>query len=145
MGLLSFERRWLLAAFETILPGGVGPMLPADVGERTAGFVDELFVRAPTETLVGVRAALWLVTLGPLLWRLKLRPFHRLRPADRVAFLEALEGSRVHALRELPALLKLLACTARAGLPSTQRAAGQARPDATPPEWARASDRGARS
>lgn len=137
MRLARFERRWLLTIFDAIAPGPDDGGLPVSGGDGAVGrFVDDLMVRAPLEPRIGLRAALWLVTLGPLVWRLRLRPFGRLPRAERTAFLDALAASRVYTLREIPTLMKMMLCMGLFALPSAQRALGAAAEDADRPAWA---------
>src|ERR1700757_3647747 len=100
--LLRFERRWLVRIFETILPSGAG--LDRGAADVPMGrFVDDFAAHAPLATLIGLRAALWLVMLAPLLW-LRWRPFLGLRDADRVQVLERLRRSDLYLVRESAAL-----------------------------------------
>ncbi|MEZ4264904.1 MAG: hypothetical protein R3F39_00895 [Myxococcota bacterium] len=140
MRMTRLERRWLLRIFAAMVPG------PASGGFAVAGddvgvarFLDDLEARSPLEPLLGLRIAVWMVTLGPLVWRLKLRTFGRLAPDDQVAFLDALSASRVYVLRELPVLLKTFLCMGLFALPAAQRAIGLPVSDEAMPRWARPS------
>ena len=134
MRLFSFERRWLRALCEAMLPSGVRQDLPGAADVPLERFFDEFTTTVPFEAALGVRAFTWLLTLAPLGW--KLRTFGGLRPADQVRLLEAMETSRFYAVREIPGLLKLVACLAWASQPTVQRALGVTRPDEAPPPWA---------
>jgi hypothetical protein len=135
MTFFSFERRWLRAVQGAILPSGAHPKL--DLGARDVPldrFVDDLLLRAPPLALLGVRASLWVITLAPLA-RGRLRLFSGLAPYEQVALLEALARSRIHVLREVPVLLKTLACLGYCGVPEVQRRVGIAPVASTPPRW----------
>lgn len=134
MRLAAFERRWLRALCEAMLPSGVRQDLPGAADVPLERFFDEFFARAPFETAFGVRALTWVLTWMPLGWRL--RRFGRLSPRDQVRFLELLDGSSVYVLREMPGLIKLVAALAWCAQPEVQRALGVSRVDTSPPDWA---------
>jgi hypothetical protein len=134
MRLLSFERRWLRAICEAMLPSGVRQDLPGAADVPVERFFDEFTTTVPFDAAIGVRAFTWLLTFAPVFW--KLRTFGSLRPADQVRMLEAMEGSRFYVVREIPGLIKLVACLAWASQPPVQRALGVPRPDDRPPPWA---------
>src|SRR4051794_33178551 len=73
--MFRFERRWLLRVFETVLPtfendgGKNGQGVPAALGVADVPmgrFVDDLLTHAPLLSVIGLRAALWMVMLAPL-------------------------------------------------------------------------------
>jgi len=134
MRLFHFERRWLRSLCEAMLPGGVRPGLPGAGDVPLERFFDEFTRSAPLDAAIGVRAFTWVLTLAPLVWRL--RTFGSLRPSDQVRMLHALEGSRFYVVREVPGLIKLVACLAWASQPEVQRALGVPQPDDRPPPWA---------
>jgi hypothetical protein len=137
MTFFSFERRWLLAVLDAILPSGAHPRLV--LGARDvpmARFVDDLLLRAPALAAIGLRASLWGVTLAPLA-RGRLCLFPALAQEDRVALLDALACSPIHLLREVPVLLKTLACLGYCGLPEVQRQVGIEPAPHVLPRWAR--------
>lgn len=133
MRLFSFERRWLRALCEAMLPGGVRQDLPGAGDVPLERFFDEFTATVPLQAALGVRAFTWLLTFAPVPW--KLRTFGGLRPADQLRLLEGMETSRFYAVREIPGLLKLVACLAWASQPDVQRALGVPHPDANPPDW----------
>jgi len=135
MKFFSFERRWLRAVLDSILPSCAHPTL--DLAARAVPldrFVDDLLLRAPTLAVLGVRASLWVITLSPLA-RGRLRLFRSLAPYEQIALLEALARSRIHLLREVPVLLKTLACLGYCGVPEVQRRVGIELVASTPPRW----------
>lgn len=137
MRMSRLERRWLLGIFEAMAPGperGGLAIGGGDVG--VARFLDDLEARAPLEPRVGLRLAVWLVTLGPIVWRFRLRTFGRLSRADQVAFLDAMAAHRVYVLREIPMLLKTIMCMGLFALPAAQRAMGMPTTDEQAPRWA---------
>jgi hypothetical protein len=133
--LLRFERRWLVRVFETILPSGAG--LSHGAADVPMGrFIDDFVRHAPLATLIGLRAALWLVMLAPLVLR-RGRTFLGLAEPDRVQLLERLRRSDRYVIRESAALLKLVACLGFCGLAAVQEPLGVYPTDDTPPVWAR--------
>jgi hypothetical protein len=135
MQLMQFERRWFLTLADAMLPSGVRQGVPGAADVPMSLFLDTFFRESPFETTLGVRAFTWILTLLPLMWRL--RTFGGLRPRDQIRFLDKLEGSRFYALREMPGLIKLVACLGWAAQPEVQRALGVSQPDTTPPAWGR--------
>lgn len=134
--LTSFERRWLLTICDTIIPSDSHDELTAGASAAPLGaFFDDVFARSPVDMRAGIRAATWVITWLPLFWRLKLRPFGRLRREDRVALLTSLAGSRFYLVREIPNLLKIIACMGWSSMPAVQAQLGMPNPDATPPDW----------
>jgi hypothetical protein len=135
MQFRSFERRWLLAVLAAILPAGAHPRLSLGARDLPLGrFVDDLLLRAPLLAVIGLRASLWVVTLAPLA-RGRLRLFPALAPDEQIALLDALSRSPVHLLREVPVLLKTLACLGYCGMPEVQRQVGITPVAAAPPPW----------
>ncbi len=125
MKLLSFERRWLLTILAAMYPSGADERLPvgaADVPVRS--FLDELWRYAPTETLLGVRLATWVISWSPLFTIGRPTTFARLREADRVRVLSRLASSRLYAIRELAEMLKMMGAFPYAGHEAVQRAVG---------------------
>lgn len=135
--MTGLERRWLALVFEAILPDGVSPGFPGMRQVPLASFLDDFESAAPGRMLAGVRLALAFVFLGaPLVFLGRLRTFAGLAPEDRLELLKRLRASDVYVLRELPVLLKSVACLAHGGLPEVQRQIGIPW-EGPPPVWAR--------
>jgi hypothetical protein len=125
MGFASFERRWLAAVFETILPDGVVEGFPGASRVPLDRFVTDISGVAPWRMVMGVRLALWFVVfLGPLVALGRPRTFLGLAPDDRLRLLRELHASHIYVVRELPVLLKSVACLGYCGLPEIQRRIG---------------------
>ena len=125
MKLRGFERRWLEAIFGTILPDGDPSGLPGAAQVEWKPFLDDFASAAPARMLLGLRAALWFtVLLAPLLMLWRVRTFARLGGAERLRVLRALRESRFYLVRELPVLLKSVACLGYCRLPAVQRKVG---------------------
>lgn len=120
--------------FDAIIPAGADERLPT--GARHAPhhrLVEELGRYAPGHFLLGLRAAVWLAYLSPLPWAL--RTFGGLDTTRRVRHLERLAGSRLYILREVPMLLKMVACLAYGALPEVQAHIGLPPAGEAPPGW----------
>jgi hypothetical protein len=132
--LWRFERRWLLRVFETVLPAA--PPLLGAAQAPLGPFVDDLLRRAPLAAVLGLRAALWLVMLAPLVAGRRCT-FLGLDPAARLALLERLCRSDRYLVREAALLFKVIGCLGLCGLPPVQERVGIHPVDARPPPWAR--------
>ncbi|RME56996.1 MAG: hypothetical protein D6795_00265 [Deltaproteobacteria bacterium] len=125
MKFFSFERRWLLGIFETILPGETNDRL--EIGARDlpmAAFLDDFLAHAPWRMRAGLRVALWVVQFSPLFLLGRLSPFTRLSLEEGERCLTRLGENRSYLLRELPLLLKMVACMGFCGHPEVQRRIG---------------------
>jgi hypothetical protein len=132
--LLPFERRWFRTVFDAILPSGASERLPAGASAVPYdGLLDELFRYAPAQFLLGLRAAVWIAYLSPLV--IRLRTLAGLPHRDRVAHLERMGRSRLYVLREIPMLLKMVACLGFGALPEVQSAVGLPPAGEEPPTW----------
>jgi hypothetical protein len=136
--MFRFERRWLVALFEALLPSGVDPRFP-DGADRvpTGRYVDDFVTHAPLETVFALRAGLWVAMLAPPFLLRRFRTFMGLAPGEKVALLEALLRSRIYLVRETALLFKIFACLGPCGLPAVQARIGIHPIDGQPPEWAR--------
>ena len=138
--LFRFERRWLARVFETVLPSGADPTMPLGARDVPMGrFVDDLLANVPPLTVLGLRAALWMVMLAPLPVLGRFRSFIGLAAADRMALLDRLRRSNRYVVRESVILFKIVACLGFCGLAPVQRRLGIHPTDSTPPPWARGS------
>lgn len=139
MRLFGFERRWLLAVFETILPSGTSG--GTRLGARDlplSGFVDELVRYSPLDVVWGIRLSLVMLLFAPLFVLGRWRTFHGLDAEARLACLEQLRASSLYVVRELPLFFKLLACLGYAGHPSVHAELGIEPRDEQPPSWEQA-------
>src|SRR5207237_3936327 len=134
----QFERRWLLAVWDTMLPSGAAPRLPIGARDVPMGrFLDEAERSLPLRMRFGLRLSLWvIVVFAPLLIG-RARTFVGLAEADRIRALARLSASASYLLRETVSVVKLIGCLGYCGLPSVQARIGITPLDETPPEWAR--------
>jgi hypothetical protein len=138
MTLASFEKRWLLVIFETLVPSGADERFPSGAREAPMDrFVDDLLAHAPAHFCLGLRACLWILTLSPIFVLGRLGTFGSLESSERLALLRRFSASPNYVIREMPLLFKTVACLGFCGLPDVQSRLGIHPVDATPPEWAR--------
>jgi hypothetical protein len=111
------------AVIDTLLPSSADPRLP--LGALESGFEDFLdeFEAGASPRLReafgwALFAAAW---VAPLLIR-RLPPISRLEPAERTAALQAMERSRLAALRQLMRVLKTVVALHYGGLPAVRQA-----------------------
>lgn len=133
--LLRFERRWVVAIFETVLPAGERA-LPLGAADAPLGrFLDDFLARAPLMAVLGLRASLWLLMLAPLFVLRRPRTLLGLSRPDRLAVLERLRRSDVYLVRESALLFKIVGCLGFCGLAPVQQRLGIFPTDSTLPPW----------
>jgi hypothetical protein len=136
MSWFTFERRWLLAIFAAMLPAQpAGPLTKGVDDVPLDRFLEDFLPGAPAQVRLGLRAATWLITFAPLWATFRPRIFPWLPSAEGAALLGRLSRSRIHLIRELPELLKLVVTMGYFALPEAQRALGADTPDALAPDW----------
>jgi hypothetical protein len=134
--LFRFERRWLLAVIETVLPAGEAG-LPWGAAHAPLGrFVDDFLARAPLPAVLGLRAGLWLVILAPPFVLGRPHSFLGLPPQQRLALLDRLRRSDRYLVRESALFFKIVGCLGFCGLAPVQRQLGIHPTDGTLPPWA---------
>lgn len=139
MTLKDFERRWLLAIFDAVVPSGADERFPEGAKDAPMGrFVDDLLAHAPDHFCLGLRACTWVLTLSPLFVLGRFATFGSLEPSERLELLRRFSTSSTYVVREMPLLFKTVACLGFCGLPDIQKRVGIEPVDAIPPEWARA-------
>jgi len=135
----GYERRCLLAIFETVLPSGAAERMPFGAADVPMGrFLEDFFRHAPAQVRFGLRACTWLVALSAPFVLGRFRTFLGLAPGERLELLARFGRSSSYLVREVPLLFKTVACLAYCGLPDVQSRLGISPVDATPPSWARA-------
>lgn len=109
MGWLGFERRWCDALFGAMIPASAGRPGVCDLD--LAAFWAQYEESAPPLAKLGLRAAVWLLTLLPIVFG-HLRPFTSLDPAQRDAFLVEASVSPFYLVRQLVMAVKTFAAFA---------------------------------
>lgn len=138
MTFLGFERRWLLAVFDTVAPSGADERVPVGaLGLPMDRFLDDLIANAPVHFLLGLRACAWVVMFAPPFVLGRFATFNGLSPTERLELLERLGRSNTYVIREMPLLFKTVACLGFCGVPEVQSRIGIHPVDGTAPAWAR--------
>jgi hypothetical protein len=105
--LFGFERAWARAALDAIYPAAACKALPQGIATSDVdGFMDDLFVHVPLMVWLGLRVAIWIVALAPIVLLRRLATITTLRPADRAVVLQRLVASQRYAVRQLVIALK---------------------------------------
>jgi hypothetical protein len=84
------------------------------------GYLVDTLKRIPLEPVIGIRAAIWIVALAPLVVLRRARTLAGLAPSDRELVLVALATNPVYAVRQLVLALKALAALLYAGSPTVR-------------------------
>jgi hypothetical protein len=137
MRLFDFERRWLLAVLDVLMPSGTPGGLA--LGARDVPldrFLDELWAFAPRRVLLGLRATLWVLVLCPVFVLGRFALFVSLAPQEQLAVIERLRSSDSYLVRELPLLFKMVGCLGFCGMPEVQSALGAPPKSSERPSWA---------
>jgi hypothetical protein len=105
--LTPIERRWGALALEAIFPRSAD----ARYAERTAEAdpdrdLDELLRAAPAMTALGIRAAIVMYGLAPLVLLRRLATFDALTEDERIELAARLSRSPVYLVRQMSMLLK---------------------------------------
>ena len=131
--LAKFERGWAKAAFGTIFPGSndATPMLHAEQMEID-GFLREVCGRVPLQAALGLRIAIWIVALAPLVVLRKFATIRGLDVADRERVITKLLASPSYAVRQLVMILKTIGALVYAAHPSVRVRMHVAPPNARP-------------
>jgi hypothetical protein len=121
MKLFAFERTWVAAAFDAVLPEGTA--LPHGIARMDPGrFYDGAVQAAALEQSIGLRVSLWIVALAPL-WLLRTpRTIASVGHDDRRRVLESLLASPVYVVRQLVAAFKAMASMLYAQSPAARAA-----------------------
>ena len=106
------ERRWRDTLLGAMIPGAPERSLPALGDFDTRAFWRQFGRVAPPLVRLGIRVAVWVITLAPLFVIGKLSLFRKLKAPDRERVLRRLGDSRFYLLRQLVLAVKALACFA---------------------------------
>ena len=113
--LTRFEIDSAKAAMIAIFPGSDG-IASMDI----EGYLTDTLKRIPLEPVIGIRAAIWIVALAPLIVLRRARTLAGLAPSDRELVMVALATNPVYAVRQLVLALKALAALLYAGSPTVR-------------------------
>jgi len=104
MPLTTIEKRWARVALETMFPSqeNVRGADAMDSGEALEGICQTV----PARVALGLRAAVWLVALAPLLVAFRLRTLASTASGEREKLVLAMLSHRAYFVRQLALLLK---------------------------------------
>lgn len=108
MKLAAFECRWAEAVFGAIFPGSAEEGLAGIGTMNVVVFLSDVMRNLPRRAALGMRLAIWLVSLSPLILIGRLALFAGLTAADRERVLQRLATSPRYGLRSLILLLKTI-------------------------------------
>jgi hypothetical protein len=115
MKLMRCEERWAEAAMGAIFPGsrryGLADIRAMDV----PAFLRGLLGAVPAHAALGMRVAIWLVALAPLVVLGRFATIAGLALPEREAVLARLVASRTYAVRQLAMVLKATGALLYAG------------------------------
>lgn len=107
---MRFEQRWRDQLCAAILPRDRDGGLPGIGDLDTSCTWPRLLDKAPSVFRIALRFAVWSLTLSPLLMLGRPRLLGSLRREDQERVLVRALGSRLFALRQVTAALRLAAC-----------------------------------
>jgi hypothetical protein len=115
MELTRWENRWAEAAIGAIFPGsredGFADVRAMDI----PGFLQRVVRSLPFKAALGLRLAIWLVALAPLLLLRRFVTIAGLGPEEREAVVARLVASPTYAIRSLVLILKTMGALLYAG------------------------------
>jgi hypothetical protein len=104
--LSQTERQWAHTALTTIFPSGAHPRVRgADVIDGGAA-LEGVCQQVPARVALGLRIAVWLFAMSPMIVLLRPRTLRSLDAATRERVVLGLLSSRVYVVRQLALLLK---------------------------------------
>lgn len=115
MKLAPFECRWAEGILSTIFPGSAEEGLDGIGTMDVAVFLRDVMRSLPLRAAFGMRIAIWLVSLAPLVVIGRLGLFASLGVTDRERVLQRLVASPRYGLRSLVLLLKTIGALLYAG------------------------------
>ena len=110
------ELRWARAAFETIFPENATARLPMGIARLDVeGFLSDVRARSPLDAALGLRIAIWIVALAPIVVLRRFATIASLSRPERERVMRALLASPVYGVRQLVLLLKAIGALLYAG------------------------------
>lgn len=137
--MFSFEQRWTRRIFEGLFPAGQAEGF-AQGGDSGAlgGFVTDLVRYAPPISILGLRAATWIIWWGPLFFVGRLRTFEGLSPETQARMLTRMSTSALYPIREVALLVKTIGSLGFCSRLDVQAQVGITFDGAEEPAWTRA-------
>jgi hypothetical protein len=130
--LTKLELSWAAAALGAIFPGSREAGLADISAMDVAGFLREVCRCVPLRVVLGLRLAIWIVTLAPLFVLARFATIRALGADDRERVVAAMLASHSYAVRSLVMILKAMGALLYAG-DERVRARMLAAPERRPP------------
>jgi hypothetical protein len=115
MNLTKLETTWAEAAMGAIFPGSRDAGLADLRGMDLRGFLSQVMSTVPFQAALGLRLAIWIVALAPLLVLGRFTTVVGLDRAAREDLIARLLANRSYALRSLVLILKTIGALLYAG------------------------------
>jgi hypothetical protein len=115
MKLSRFENAWAMVALSAMFPGSSETGLEGIGAMDVPGFLEDVMRTRPFRAALGLRVAIWMVALSPLVVLRRAATIAGLAPPEREPVLDALLASRVYVVRMLAMLLKAFGALLYAG------------------------------
>ena len=115
MKLTQLEDGWAQAALGAMFPGSRDKGLAGIGGMDVHGFLADVMRSLPFKAAIGLRAAVWLVALAPIVVLRRLATIRSLPPVDRERVVASLSASRTYVVRSLTMVLKAIGALLYAG------------------------------
>jgi hypothetical protein len=115
MKLTQWEGRWAEAAIGAIFPGSVEEGFADIQAMDVPGFLERVLRTIPLKAAFGLRVAIWLVALAPLVLLRRFATIAGLALEEREAVVARLVASRTYAIRSLVMILKTMGALLYAG------------------------------
>ena len=115
MNLTKLETTWAEAAMGAIFPGSRDAGLADIRGMDLRGFLSQVMSTVPFQAALGLRLAIWIVALAPLLVLGRFTTVVGLDRAAREDLIARLLANRSYALRSLVLILKTIGALLYAG------------------------------
>lgn len=120
--LTRTERVWVAEIWDAIFPRGAHPTLQVGIRDMDVdGFVTELERTMPRHWMLGFRAAIVLIALGPLVFLGRLCTIRGLDRDARLRLLDRMSRCGVYVIRQLSVLLKMAGAMLYGRAPEVRR------------------------
>jgi hypothetical protein len=115
MKLSHLENDWAMAALSAMFPGSAEVGLEGIAAMDVRTYLDDVMRTRPLRAVLGLRLAIWIAALGPLLVLGRVTTLTRVSQPDRERVLDRLLAHRVYGVRMLVMLLKAFGAFLYAG------------------------------
>jgi hypothetical protein len=129
MKISKMEKRWLQEALAALIPAGRSSRFPLSALDTGAlKLSEEMLDKSPLLAALGVRAAIWVAYLFPLVALGKPRTLAGLSEEEKEVYLNRLYDHPIYLIRQTLLLLKSVACLSYLADDRVREALGLRRP-----------------